>query len=186
MIKFLLLFPMILFAISTQDLSSVGFDQLSETEKADIVKLIAERSDSTSSQKSVVSPENIDKWAEIGMKIGKAIGLCAKELNVAVNDFLKTPAGKFTFMMIAWKIMASDIIHVGGFLLLMLTGILLTRALYKNWTITNVEFDKEKVDIFRRPTKTYEKMTLSGESVGGLFAILAAFITAAAICLYTM
>lgn len=40
-----------------------------------------------------VTPENVSKWAPAAKGIAEAIGIAAKELGIATNDFLKSPAG---------------------------------------------------------------------------------------------
>jgi hypothetical protein len=179
-----LLFAAWSFAISSDDVVQAGFNNLSESQKADVIKAVQAQSNKPDSGSTVV--EQVDKWADVGIKVGRAMGSCAKELNLAVNDFLKTPAGKLTFIMIGWKIMASDIIHMFGGLIFLLIGIVVSWKFYKNWTISKVKFDPEKKDIFRRPIKTYEHTTLTGDEAGAICGILALAMAIAAACIYTM
>jgi hypothetical protein len=182
--KLILVLCPLLFAISTQDLSTAGFDKLTETQKAEIIKATEAMSKVPDTTKTLV--HQVDQWANVGIKIGAALGACAKELNVAVNDFLKTPAGKFTFLMIAWKIMSTDIIHVGGGIIFLLVGVFLSWKFYRNWTAGEITYDKEKVDIFRRPIKYEKRMELSGEEAGAICTILVVAMIISAICIYTM
>ncbi|AUG85155.1 hypothetical protein FDJ19_gp143 [Vibrio phage Ceto] len=50
--------------------------------------------------------EKMDKWSEISLKFAKAIGVAAREVGVATNEFLQTPAGKFTAAIILWKVLS--------------------------------------------------------------------------------
>lgn len=50
--------------------------------------------------------EKLDQWSEISLKFAKAIGVAAKEVGVATNEFLGTPAGKFTAALILWKVLS--------------------------------------------------------------------------------
>ncbi len=54
-------------------------------------------------QVSSETVEQMDKWSEISLKFAKALGVAAQELGVAANQFLSTPAGVFTAVIIAWK-----------------------------------------------------------------------------------
>ncbi|BBL19210.1 hypothetical protein KIT04_041 [Vibrio phage KIT04] len=50
--------------------------------------------------------EKLDQWSEISLKFAKAIGVAAKEVGVATNEFLQTPAGKLTAAAILWKVLS--------------------------------------------------------------------------------
>lgn len=184
MIKILLFLSTLIFAIGTQDLTTAGFDKLTESQKAEIIKATEAMSKVPDTTKTLV--HEVSKWADVGIKVGAALGACAKELNIAVNDFLKTPAGKFTFLMIAWKIMYEDIVHVGGGIIFLFIGIFITWKVYKNWTIEEVVFSKDKVDIFRRPIKTYTYKNLTSDEVGGLCAIIVVTMIISAISIFAL
>lgn len=168
-IRILLILCALVFSIDNIDIDNAGFSRLTEQQKADIVKRVASLSDSGKKTNAQVFSE----WADVGIKIGQDLASCARELNIAVNEFLLTPAGKVTFVMIGWKIMARDIIHVFFSIISLIIGIFVIRIMYCNWSVKNVKFNYEKLDIFKRPTKTYEHNVLSAEEVGGIIAVFA-------------
>ena len=68
--------------------------------------------DANKEQSKVGDPESWKKWAEVGKSIGLAIGETAKQLNVEVNSFIKTPAGIITVALISYKIAGHDILRI--------------------------------------------------------------------------
>lgn len=184
MIKILLFLSTLIFAISTEDLSSAGFNKLTESQKAEIIKATENMAKAPDTTKTLV--HQVSQWADVGIKIGAALGACAKELNVAVNDFLQTPAGKFTFFMIAWRIMANDIIHVGGGLLFLFIGLMVAWKFYRNWTAGTITYDKDKVDIFKRPIKYVTRSELSDNESAAIVGVVAITIIISAFAIYSL
>ena len=58
--------------------------------------------------------ERVEKWVSIGNQIGQAIGGACKELGVAVNDFIVTPAGVLTVTLIVWEVVGEDLWGIIG------------------------------------------------------------------------
>jgi hypothetical protein len=56
--------------------------------------------------------QEVKEYAELGESIAKAIGSCAKELGVAVDDFSKTTVGKTAIGLIVWKMVGRDVVKV--------------------------------------------------------------------------
>lgn len=54
----------------------------------------------------------VDKYVDVGERIGKMMGGAAKEVGVAVNDFVKTPVGLMTAGLIVWHYMGGMMVHV--------------------------------------------------------------------------
>lgn len=50
------------------------------------------------------------EWAEVGQQLGQAIAVTAKELNIAVNDFVKTPVGMMTAGIVIYSYLGKDFI----------------------------------------------------------------------------
>lgn len=57
-----------------------------------------------STDKAEVVVENMDKYSDIALKFAKALGIAAKELGVAVNEFVGTTAGMLTVGFIAYQL----------------------------------------------------------------------------------
>ena len=69
--------------------------------------------------KGKVTTETVKEYVAVGKMIGEAFASCAKEIGVAVNDFVQTPVGKITGFLIVYKIIGRDILHFAvGFLFL--------------------------------------------------------------------
>lgn len=60
----------------------------------------------------------------------KAMGIAAKELNVSINEFLDTDAGKITAALIIWKVAGESLLGIiyGGFFVIV--GLSLARVIY--------------------------------------------------------
>lgn len=54
------------------------------------------------------------EWAEIGENVAKAIAATAKALSIEVNEFVKTPVGKWAFFFIFWHILGAKIWAIVG------------------------------------------------------------------------
>ena len=89
--------------ISIHDAGRAGFDKLSETEKAAIIQQIAEKNSNNVPIVGNITPEKLDQFAQTGANIGKGLAAAAKEIGVAVNEFVQTPVGILTVGLIAWQ-----------------------------------------------------------------------------------
>jgi len=61
----------------------------------------------------------------------KALGIAAKELNVTINDFLKSPAGILTAIVIIWKVAGTTILKMMYGTLFVVVGLTMVRVVYK-------------------------------------------------------
>lgn len=60
----------------------------------------------------------------------KALGIAARELNVTINDFLASDAGKLTAAIIIWKVAGHSIISLFFGLIFLIVGMLIVRTVY--------------------------------------------------------
>lgn len=64
-------------------------------------------------QAETVTPEvvaqNVSVYAEVAKGVAEAIGIAAREVGVAVDEFVKTDAGKMTIALIVWHVAGDDI-----------------------------------------------------------------------------
>lgn len=67
--------------------------------------------------------ERISEYAKIGKEFGSGLAATAKELGVAVNDFANTPVGKLTTVLIVWKLIGGQLVHVTAGLIWFIVGI---------------------------------------------------------------
>lgn len=72
----------------------------------------------------VVDTERLSIYAGVATEVAKAIGLAAKELGVAVNEFIKTPAGLLLIGVIILKVF-------GKLLTLVLIALIINLVIYR-------------------------------------------------------
>ena len=147
------------FAATTNiDTSGLTDAQVAEL-KAHAAKKVAEAA--TAGAGPAATPEKITAGVALAATWGtqaaaaaegfaKALGIAAKELNLTINDFLKSDAGKLTAALIIWKVAGATILHALYGFLFVTIGLTMVRVLYT-----------------RLFTKGYEKVEYS--NFGGFF-----------------
>lgn len=174
--------------LNTTSVSQAGFDKLSESQKAEILKQIAAQAHDTSAAgiAANVTPSKVSEWVDIGTKIGQMMGGAAKEVGVQVNDFVKTPVGQWTMALIVWKFMGGVAVHAFGALLVISIGIPFILWLSRRYSGLDVTYDPEKKDMFGRSVKLRERRREWTDGDVIMFAFFYAIVTAASlICLFT-
>lgn len=53
--------------------------------------------------------QNVSAYAEVAKGVAEAIGIAAREVGVAVDEFVKTDAGKMTIALIVWHVAGDDL-----------------------------------------------------------------------------
>jgi hypothetical protein len=81
---------------------------LAQTVTVDLAKLPSQARNEVINANNADKPVDVEKWAVIGKGLAQAIAECCKELSVGVNDFVRTPVGKITMLIIVWKMFAKD------------------------------------------------------------------------------
>ena len=119
-----------------------GWDKLSETQKAEFRKQVAVAAEEKTSQ-PILDVKKVDEYVALGERIGKMMGSAAKELGIAVNQFVETPVGKWTMAMIIWKYMGSAIVHVFGGVLVLVVGFTYIGVLMRRRRPLAVEYRPE-------------------------------------------
>jgi hypothetical protein len=61
----------------------------------------------------------------------KALGIAARELNVTINDFLRSPAGMLTAALIIWKMAGAALMHAFFGFVILTVGLIMVRIIYK-------------------------------------------------------
>lgn len=79
---------------------SVDLTDLSSSSVNEILKVTR---DKELKAHQILAPENAAKWAEVGKQLSEGVAATARGLSIEVNEFVKTPVGKFTFFLLAWK-----------------------------------------------------------------------------------
>ena len=139
-------------ALAANDTSSVaaaGFSKLSETEKAEIIRQVAEKADQkVNGVAQLSSPEKVEKWVQIGANIGQGLAGAAKELGIAVNDFSKTGVGQITVALIVWHVLGNTLMHIIGGIMVIVIGLSFMMYFYRKEYSIRYEYNKEKTNIF--------------------------------------
>lgn len=141
--------------ISTDGLSEAAIAEL----KAIAAKKVAEHAAAAKDESA--TPEKITAGVTLAATWGsqaaaaaegfaKAMGIAAKELNITINDFLKSDAGKLTALVIIWKVAGAAIVKMLYGALFVTVGLTMVRVIYT-----------------RLFTKGYEKVEYS--RFGGFF-----------------
>jgi hypothetical protein len=121
--------------------------------------------------------EQFGDWVGVGGEVGKAIeeGLSAV-VNVA-DEFSGTDVGKFTMILVAWKVMGKDVVKILlGIIFFIVMAFLITR-IYRNSVQTRRKLiQKTPQGFWKRSIKKYElvKSDLDGEEKLWLSIVLAA------------
>ena len=91
------------------DIRSMSSDDISKIKSAcdTLVK-----SPTTSSIVPSVTPEAVREWGSLAKEFGSAIGATAKELGIAVNEFLNSPAGILLTLYLFWSKLGGVMIGV--------------------------------------------------------------------------
>lgn len=168
----LMLFSAASFAGNTSDaVNSAGFSKLSEAEKAEVIKMVADKA----SQKDVLptmTEDKVEKWVKIGSNIGQGLAGAAKEVGVAVNDFANTPVGQLTMMLIVWHMIGAQLIHVFGGIMIWIVGIAIIRHMVARAYPSKITYSKEVKNIFGNyVVEKSEPIAIDdGNAAGWLFA----------------
>ena len=84
-----------------------------------------------------IKPEDVREWATLAQDFGTAVGATAKELGIAVNEFLVTPAGILLTVYLFWSKLGGIIVGV-PFIILIWTVYL---KILSNYRRTPTDFE---------------------------------------------
>lgn len=78
------------------------------------------------------TPERISEYANIAGQVSQALVVAARELGVAANDFMQTPAGLLVVFVILFKVLGDTLLAIAGAVLVhYMAGKLLRHLWYK-------------------------------------------------------
>lgn len=83
-----------------------------------------------------IKTEDLNKISEIAKVAGDTVREVAKELNLAVNEFVKTPVGLFVAGVAVWYVAGEDLSGLVGEIwsvIAAIVGMLILRAIMSNW-----------------------------------------------------
>lgn len=159
--------------LSSSNVSSAGFEKLSESEKAEIIKQVADRAATKNmfGQSAEPADEKVERWVKIGSNIGQGLAGAAKEVGVAVNDFSKTPVGQLTAALIVWHMIGAQLVHVFGGIMIWIVGFWMIHYIFQRSYPAKVTYSTERKNIFGNPVvEKVERPSASNDAAGWLFA----------------
>jgi hypothetical protein len=168
-----------------------GWNKLSESQKAEVLKSIADaaaqhKSEQISDVVAAVDVKKVDEWVSVGERIGKVMGGAAREVGVVVSDFVKSPLGLLTMALVVWKIMGASLLHIVGASLILVVGGIVMNRLYRSYNPREIIYDTSCKNIFGNYPKLKENTPgLSSEEAGYLFFGSWVFLGIATIVLFT-
>lgn len=187
---FLFMFSLPVFALSGPALPP-GWNNLSDAQRAEISHQVAVTAETNAKQAApaaavLADPKKMDEWLTLGEHMGKMMGGAAKEVGVAVNDFVNTPVGQMTMVLVVWKYMGGTLVHVVGGLLVWALGVLVVGFLYRRMRDTTIEYNKEVRNWFgNHPRVRVQRPALSRGEVSNLFYSAAFFLLVGLVTMFT-
>jgi hypothetical protein len=174
-------FAVILMAVSfsafagndSETVRNAGFARLSEAEKAEVIKMVADKAASKdASVPAALTEDKVEKWVKIGSNIGQGLAGAAKEVGVAVNDFSQTPVGQLTMLLIVWHMIGAQLIHVFGGIMIWIVGIAIIRHMVARAYPSKITYSKEVKNVFGNyAVEKVEPMAIDDSNAAGwLFA----------------
>lgn len=142
------------FAASTAiDTSGLSDAQIAEL-KAHAAQVVAQ---AAKGENEKIDPKNVSATVTLAATWGqqaaaaaegfaKALGIAAKELNVTINDFLKSDAGKLTALIIIWKVAGAAILKALYGVVFLTVGLTMLRVIYKR--LFTARFEKVEYSYF--------------------------------------
>lgn len=145
----------LLMMVSLPAFAQVSTNGLSAEQKAALDAQAAQMrlQNAATSTSNVPDPDKMEQWVDLGTKIGQGLGGAAKEVGVAVNEFVKTPVGILTSAVILWKFLGSTFLHLFGGIMVLVSGWLFMLYINNKKTGGTITYDPEKRDIFGRAVK---------------------------------
>ena len=157
----------------SETVRNAGFARLSEAEKAEVIKMVADKAASKdASVPAALTEDKVEKWVKIGSNIGQGLAGAAKEVGVAVNDFSQTPVGQLTMLLIVWHMIGAQLIHVFGGIMIWIVGIAIIRHMVARAYPSKITYSKEVKNVFGNyAVEKVEPMAIDDSNAAGwLFA----------------
>ncbi len=103
---------------------TVDLNDLDEQTANEIIKQTKERNGKDFSQ--YINPDNAKYWSGVAKGLGESVKELCKALNVEINAFLKTDAGKLLTFILVWKLFGAAMLALIIRLIIWITIIVIT------------------------------------------------------------
>lgn len=129
--------------MSCSAMAEVSLSGLSDAQRAAIETQAAQMRQENAQKKmpGVPASASVNQWIDVGANLGKALAGAAKEVNVAVNDFVKSPVGMITAGIIIWQFIGGALVHLFGALIVLTFGFSVLWWATRNSYQTTIEYD---------------------------------------------
>jgi hypothetical protein len=117
-------------------------------------------------QQKTIEPEDIEKWANLGSKIGVGLASTAKELGVAATEFATTTTGRIVTFVILWQFLGNAIVHIITGLTMWFFGIPLIWYVMSKSVHVDSEYNTNKTNIFgNHPLQNQTRHSMDGDQM---------------------
>lgn len=125
---------------------------------------------SNSTVKPPISPDDVQKWVDLGSNIGAGLAASARELGMAASEFSTTTPGKVVVGIIVWKTLGSSIAKILAGLIVIFFGFTYIMYTYiKQASSCEIEYDTSCKNIFGNyPILKKKKESLSSDFLIGM------------------
>jgi len=123
---------------------------------------------------AVSTVDNMAEYAELGQKYGVALSEVAKSVGTTVNELAQTPVGRFMLVMVAYRVMGSDLLGIFGSVLWFTTMIPLWIYMFHRMVLSTRSV-KETLDSSGKVISRVVNPTDWGDSPG-VIAIIMMFV----------
>lgn len=163
--------------------TTIAHAELTKEQKIAIEQILSNTKDAKS-EPSIVQPDDVEKWINLGSNIGAGLAASAKELGVAASEFANTGTGKLVVWIIVWKTIGSSIAHILAGVLVLLAGAISGVLMMNKRRRIEIEFDKEHRNIFGNyPIVSKIKEELGGDFLVGIAIYFAGSFIISMICI---
>lgn len=138
----------------------VAFDKLDETQKAEVLAVIAAFDEQNKAAMpnipEVTTPEQMQEWIDVGTAIGKGIAATAKELGIALDEFSHSRIGNITLVLIVYKVIGRDLVGYAFGTVWGITWFLVCIYMFKR-IILKMSVETTEVDGKKVTTRAYQE-----------------------------
>lgn len=178
-----------------------GFSKLSESDKAEIIKQIAAKTEAAQVQSNVdnvttasnvvnkvvanTSDATADRIVNLTERLGAAFVNVAKGLGVAVNEFATSPVGILTAALVVWHFMGGVLVHLIGGVIVLVVGLGYLFWMKKRQQSVRIEYH-DKTNWLGRPIiKSIEKDGMTDDQAGSYLFCAAVVLVASLVTVFT-
>ena len=102
-------------------------------------------------------------WGDLGTNMGRATVAAAREMGIAVNEFVATPLGKITMALVVYKVIGKEVLGVFFGSIILLVGMLTTIYFLRKKNYISVEYSYHPVLWGLTQRRIIEKFQLDNE-----------------------